>query len=158
MKKVTAWIMRGSLLQMACRSSTTTFRRDTATERLRAREELLSKGYAFLEDPISRATHAQFPLPVPRSRIAATPALAQRIPEDRLLEGGRIVHGLVPRELSYSSDLSVKEERPRPLLLHAPSKATAPVRRRVFHFLFWASSAAARLDVEQCRLTTNVSS
>src|SRR4030095_8281925 len=56
MKKVTAWIMRGSLLQMACRSSTTTFRRDTATERLRAREELLSKGYAFLEDPISRAT------------------------------------------------------------------------------------------------------
>ena len=29
-------------------------------------------------------------------------------------EIGRIVHGLVPRELSYSSDLSVKEERSRP--------------------------------------------
>ena len=37
------------LFQMACRSSTTTFRRDRATEGLWASEELLSKGYAFLE-------------------------------------------------------------------------------------------------------------
>ena len=37
MKKVTAWIMRGSYLQLACQSSTTAFRRDTATEKGPAR-------------------------------------------------------------------------------------------------------------------------
>jgi hypothetical protein len=38
------------VIQMTCRSSTPTFRMDTATEKHpgRAREELLSKGYAFL--------------------------------------------------------------------------------------------------------------
>jgi hypothetical protein len=51
------------LLQMACRSSTTTFRRDTATEKVPGPRELLSKGYAFLKNPISMATHAQFHLP-----------------------------------------------------------------------------------------------
>jgi hypothetical protein len=68
---------------MACRSSTTTFRRDTATEKVPGPRELLSKGYAFLKNPIGMATHAQFHLPVPRSRIAATPARPQRVPENR---------------------------------------------------------------------------
>ena len=35
--------------------------------------------------------------------------------KDGLLEIGGVVDGLVPRDLSDSSDLSVKEERPRML-------------------------------------------
>jgi hypothetical protein len=47
--------------QIACRSSTTTFRRDRPPKGLQAREELLSKGYAVLEDPISKRPMPSFP-------------------------------------------------------------------------------------------------